>query len=52
MSRESLIETLNFVDAFNIDLKSISSNFYKKVCKADLNVVWKILRIFIILENI
>ena len=39
MSRESLIETLNFVDAFNIDLKSISSNFYKKVCKADLNVV-------------
>ena len=39
MSRESLIETLDFVDAFNIDLKSISPNFYKKVCKADLNVV-------------
>lgn len=39
MSRESLSETLNFVDAFNIDLKSISKDFYKKVCKADLEIV-------------
>ena len=39
MSNESLEEILNFVDAFNIDLKSMSQKFYKKVCGADLDVV-------------
>lgn len=39
MSSESLSEILNFVDAFNIDLKSMSGDFYKKICKADLGVV-------------
>ncbi|WP_299524424.1 AmmeMemoRadiSam system radical SAM enzyme [uncultured Methanobrevibacter sp.] len=39
MSNQSLTEILNFVDAFNIDLKSMSQKFYKKICKADLNVV-------------
>lgn len=39
MSDQSLSEILNFVDAFNIDLKSMSQNFYKKICKADLNIV-------------
>jgi pyruvate formate lyase activating enzyme len=39
MSNESLSEILNFVDAFNIDLKSMSQKFYKKVCGADLEVV-------------
>ena len=38
-SQKSLSEILNFVDAFNIDLKSMSQNFYKKVCGADLNIV-------------
>ena len=38
MSNQSLSEILNFVDAFNIDLKSMSQNFYKKICKADLNL--------------
>lgn len=38
-SQESLSEILNFVDAFNIDLKSISSDFYKKICKVDRDVV-------------
>ena len=39
MSAESIEEILTFVDAFNIDLKAITQEFYKKVCKADLNVV-------------
>lgn len=38
-SDRSIEEVLSFVDAFNIDLKSMSSDFYKKVCGADLDVV-------------
>ena len=38
-SDKSLIEILGFVDAFNIDLKAMSKDFYKKVCGADLDVV-------------
>jgi pyruvate formate lyase activating enzyme len=38
-SDKSVEEILGFVDAFNIDLKSMSADFYKKVCGADLNVV-------------
>lgn len=38
-SDKSIEEVLGFVDAFNIDLKSMSGDFYKKVCGADLDVV-------------
>lgn len=38
-SDRSIEEVLSFVDAFNIDLKSMSSDFYKKVCGADLDIV-------------
>ena len=38
-SDKSLEEVLTFVDAFNIDLKGMSQDFYKKVCGADLSVV-------------
>ncbi len=38
-SDKSLEEVLTFVDAFNIDLKAMSQDFYKKVCGADLDVV-------------
>ncbi|WP_082706302.1 AmmeMemoRadiSam system radical SAM enzyme [Methanobrevibacter sp. YE315] len=38
-SQKSVEEILTFVDAFNIDLKSMSPDFYKKVCGADLDVV-------------
>ena len=38
-SDKSLNEILTFVDAFNIDLKSMSKDFYKNVCGADLDVV-------------
>ncbi len=38
-SQQSIEEILTFVDAFNIDLKSMSGEFYRKVCGADLDVV-------------
>ncbi|WP_407377327.1 AmmeMemoRadiSam system radical SAM enzyme [Methanobrevibacter sp.] len=38
-SDKSTEEILTFVDAFNIDLKSMSQKFYKKVCGADLDIV-------------
>ena len=38
-SEKSIEEILTFVDAFNIDLKSMNHEFYKKVCGADLDVV-------------
>ncbi len=38
-SDKSLQEVLSFVDAFNIDLKFMSNNLYKKVCGADLDIV-------------
>ena len=44
MSGQSLSEILTFVDAFNIDLKSMSEKFYKKVCGADLDIVLDNLR--------
>lgn len=43
-SDKSLNEILGFVDAFNVDLKSMSEDFYKKVCGADLDVVLDNLR--------
>ena len=39
MSAQSIEDILTFVDAFNIDLKSMSEKFYKKVCGADLDIV-------------
>ena len=42
MSDQSLSEILNFVDAFNIDSEiHVSKIFIKKICKADLNIVFK-----------
>ena len=38
-SDKSLNEILTFVDAFNIDLKSMSKDFYKNVCGDDLDIV-------------
>jgi len=43
-SDKSLNEVLGFVDAFNVDLKAMSEDFYKKVCGADLDVVLDNLR--------
>ena len=39
MSNESLKETLKFIYAFNIDLKSFNNNFYKDICGGSLDPV-------------
>jgi pyruvate formate lyase activating enzyme len=39
MSEESLGETLKFIDAFNIDLKFMSDDLYRKVCGGKLDIV-------------
>ena len=39
MSNESLKETLKFIDAFNIDLKSFNNKFYKDICGGSLDPV-------------
>jgi len=38
-SQKSLTEILSFTDAFNIDLKSMSKDFYKKICGAELDII-------------
>ena len=39
MSEESLGETLKFIDAFNIDLKFMDDELYRKVCGGRLDIV-------------
>ena len=39
MSEESLGETLKFIDAFNIDLKFMDDELYRKVCGGKLDIV-------------
>ncbi|MDR0911583.1 MAG: radical SAM protein [Methanobrevibacter sp.] len=41
MSNESLKYILKNVDAFNIDLKAYSNEFYKNICNAKLDIVLK-----------
>ena len=38
-SDKSIEELISFVDAFNIDIKAMSDDFYKKICGAELNIV-------------
>ena len=42
MSEESLIETLKFIDAFNIDLKSYSDKFYKDMYNIIIQIAMQI----------
>ncbi len=39
MSEESLRETLNFIDAFNIDLKFFDDKLYREICGGKLDIV-------------
>lgn len=45
MSEESLVETLKFINAFNIDLKSFNDKFYKDICGGSLDIVLDNLKI-------
>ena len=44
MSHESLTETLSFIDAFNIDLKFMDDELYRKICGGKLDIVLDNLR--------
>ena len=44
MSEESLMETLKFVDAFNIDLKFFDDRLYREICGGRLDTVLDNLR--------
>ncbi len=39
MSEEALAEMVKFIDAFNIDLKSMDNKFYKEICGGSLDLV-------------
>ena len=44
MTIETIDYLSNFIDGINIDLKSFSNNFYKKVCKSSIQPVLKTLK--------
>ena len=52
MTREAAEYAAGFVDAANIDLKSISDKFYKKQCKAEIGPVLETLKYFAGLEHV
>lgn len=39
MSEESLDYILPYIDAFNVDLKSMNNRFYEKICNAELDSI-------------
>ena len=45
MSEDPLLHICRYLDAICIDLKSFKKDFYKKICKADLDVVLNNLKI-------
>jgi pyruvate formate lyase activating enzyme len=46
ISKKPLQDISDYLDAANIDLKSISPDFYKNVCKADLKHVLDMIKIY------
>ncbi|MDD5331796.1 MAG: AmmeMemoRadiSam system radical SAM enzyme [Candidatus Nanoarchaeia archaeon] len=44
INQEPLKEIIKYIDAFNIDLKSINDDFYKKVCSGKLKPVLETLK--------
>jgi len=40
-----LKELFNYIDAFNVDLKAFSGDFYKNICQGDLNSVLNTLKL-------
>lgn len=39
INKEPLLELIKFIDAFNVDLKSFSDEFYRRICGGRLNPV-------------
>jgi len=42
-----LRELIKYIDAFNIDLKSFNADFYKKICKGDIEATKNTIRIIV-----
>ena len=42
-----LRELIKYIDAFNIDLKSFNADFYKKICKGDIETTKNAIRIIV-----
>lgn len=47
VEEEPFLQLISFIDAMNIDIKSISEDFYKKLCKGSLKNVQKIIELAI-----
>jgi len=45
VNREPLLELIQFIDAFNIDLKAFNNNFYRKLSNADIQPVKNALKL-------
>ncbi|MFH1825189.1 MAG: AmmeMemoRadiSam system radical SAM enzyme [Candidatus Firestonebacteria bacterium] len=45
VNEKPLLEILPYIDAMNIDLKSFNGDFYKKICKGDLEKVKRTIEI-------
>ena len=44
INKEPLMQLIEYIDAFNIDLKSFNNDFYKKICNGDLDTTKNTLR--------
>lgn len=49
INEEPLKQLIDYIDAFNIDLKSFNDNFYKKICSGNLETTKNTLKV--IVEN-
>jgi pyruvate formate lyase activating enzyme len=47
INKEPLLEMLPYIDAANIDLKSFSKEFYKKICDGNLNFVLQTIELMV-----
>ena len=47
INEEPLSELIKFIDAFNIDLKSFNTDFYKKICNGNLETTKKTIEFII-----
>lgn len=44
INREPLLKLLPYIDAMNIDLKSMNADFYKKICRGSLEAVQEMIK--------
>ena len=47
INEKPLRQLINYIDAFNIDLKAFNNDFYKKICNGDLQTTLNTLKIIV-----